>query len=146
MSARPTTIDCLEFARASRQVSGKFNANDSARLADILDPNFDAVQYDLQGGVEKGRPVLRLKVAAVLRLECQRCLESFSLPLRLESELPLARNEAELARWESEDPMLEALLADDRLDVQTLVEDEILLSLPVVPRHPVGECGGTEPA
>jgi uncharacterized protein len=35
---------------------------------------------------------------------------------------------------------VDALIADTRFDVASLVEDEILLSLPVVPRHPDGEC------
>jgi uncharacterized protein len=146
MSARPATIDSLEFARAKRQFSGEFGANDSDRLVDILDPTFGAVQYSLLGCVENGRPALRLRVSAMLRLQCQRCLEFFVFPLQRETFLPLARNEAELARWEAEDATLDALLADDKQDVQTLVEDEILLSLPVVPRHAEGECGGTVPA
>jgi hypothetical protein len=50
--------------------------------------------------------------------------------------LPVARNEAELARWESLDPMLDALVADPELDVAVLVEDEILLAIPLVPMHP----------
>ena len=54
--------------------------------------------------------------------------------------LPIARDESELALWEAEDPLVDALIADTRFDVASLVEDEILLSLPVVPRHADGEC------
>ena len=60
--------------------------------------------------------------------------------LHLDNVLPVARNEAELERWESLDPLLDALIADPELDVATLVEDEILLSIPVVPMHAEGEC------
>jgi uncharacterized metal-binding protein YceD (DUF177 family) len=38
----------------------------------------------------------------------------------------------ELARWEGDDPLVDALVAESRLDVASLVEDEILLSLPVI--------------
>jgi uncharacterized metal-binding protein YceD (DUF177 family) len=36
--------------------------------------------------------------------------------------------------------MLDALVADPGLDVAVLVEDEILLAIPLVPMHPEGEC------
>jgi uncharacterized metal-binding protein YceD (DUF177 family) len=48
----------------------------------------------------------------------------------LDTVLPVARNEAELLRWEALDPLLDALVADPQLDLAVLVEDEILLSLP----------------
>ncbi len=60
--------------------------------------------------------------------------------LSLDSLLPVARNEAELERWERLDPLLDALVADPSLDLAALVEDEILLSLPPVPLHAEGQC------
>lgn len=60
--------------------------------------------------------------------------------LVLDSLLPVARNDAELERWERLDPLLDALVADPQLDLATLVEDEILLSLPTVPLHAEGRC------
>jgi len=146
MSARSGTIDSLQFARAGRNVSGEFSAADAARLGDILNPSDGAVQYLIEGRLGGGRPVLNLKVQTTVRLTCQRCLETFALPLSIESELWLARDEAELARWEAEDALVDAVLADERLDVRELVEDEILLSLPVAPRHPEGECIAPERA
>jgi uncharacterized protein len=82
-----------------------------------------------------------LEISALVWLTCQRCLELYSEKVELSSVLPIAKDESELARWESEDPLVDALVAEPRLDVATLVEDEILLGLPVVPRHPEGECG-----
>jgi uncharacterized protein len=60
--------------------------------------------------------------------------------LELDSVLPVARNEAELQRWEALDPLLDALVADPALDLAALVEDEILLGIPLVPMHPDGDC------
>lgn len=84
---------------------------------------------------------LHLRVRAVLPLQCQRCLEVYSEPVNAETELVLVRSEAE-AEWVDED--LEPFLVEDEvLDIQDLVEEELLLSMPAIPRHPEGEtCHG----
>ena len=140
MSA-PAPLDTLHFAQSGGNLEGVFRADELPRLRDNLTSDDVAVQYRISGGLEAGRPVLRLDVSASVWLTCQRCLELYPERLELHSVLPIARNESELARWESEDPLVDALVAEPRLDVAALVEDEILLSLPVVPRHPEGECG-----
>lgn len=84
--------------------------------------------------------MLRLEVSATLHLVCQRCLGEFAHAVSLLSVLPVARDEAELARWEKDDPLLDALVAERHMDLPALIEDEILLSLPVVPRHADGAC------
>lgn len=134
-------MDLLMFARSRGSLEGEFRANELPRLRDNLTSDDAAVQYQIAGSVELGKPVLKLRIEARVWQICQRCLEPFPERLELENVLPIARDEAELARWEIEDPLVDALVADARLDVATLVEDEILLSLPTVPKHPHGECG-----
>lgn len=143
MSARPT-LDSMLFARAGERLSGAAPVANLPRLVDGLVSDEGSVEYRLQGGTEYGRPILRLAVEATVVLRCQYCLEPYRQLLKIERILPLARDEAELARWERDDPLLDALIAEPALDVLALVEDEILLSLPVVPRHPEGGCGKTE--
>lgn len=139
MSARQT-IDSMQFARRAEQQSGVLGDTDLPRLAGQLSPDCPDVQYRLQGRMQAGRPYIGLEVQARVRLTCQRCLGEFDEVLELVREYPLARDEAELARWEKEAPLLDALVADPKLVVAELVEDEILLSLPLVPRHPEGAC------
>ncbi len=140
MSA-PGTLDALSFARSGASLEGKLHADRLPRLRTNLTSDDAAVQYRIAGIVEAGRPALSLWIEADVRLTCQRCLESFRHRMELENVLPIARDEAELSRWEADDPLVDALLAGERLDVAALVEDEILLSLPLAPRHPEGECG-----
>lgn len=103
------------------------------RLADVLLSDAGVVSYRLRGGMAGGRPVIRLEVATVLTLRCQICLEPYRQEMDVAQVFPVARNEAELALWERDDPLLDALVAEPELDVLTLVEDEILLGLPVTP-------------
>jgi uncharacterized protein len=144
MSARTTpaktSLDSLHFARSGEVLSGVYPISELPRLLDLLASDEGTVQYRLVGSIALGRPTLQLSIEAELRLVCQRCLEPYTEALRVASTMPVARDERELARWESEDPLIDALVADPRLDVRTLVEDEILLSLPIMPRHPEAEC------
>ena len=72
---------------------------------------------------------------------CQRCLQPFVAIVDQSTELLLARSEAELAGMDAEE--IEVVLATQRLDALTLVEDELLLSLPFSPRHPDSECAAS---
>jgi uncharacterized protein len=140
MSAR-TTIDSLRFASLGERLSGEFAMAEMPRLENLLSCNNSTVTFSLSGEMLNRRPALRLKVRAEVKLICQRCLEPFVTPLESVSVMPVARDEAELARWEREDALLDILVADPQLDVRELVEDEILLSLPPAPRHADGYCG-----
>jgi uncharacterized protein len=69
---------------------------------------------------------------------CQRCLQPFALPVVQQTELLLARTQAELETLDAGEA--EVVLAAAPLDALTLIEDEILLSLPFAPTHAEGQC------
>jgi len=139
MSARKP-FDSLQFAKSGESLGGSLRFDELPRLHDSLRPDDVAVQYRISGVLSSGRPALRLQIEATVWLVCQRCMAAYPEILTLDSVLPVARNEAELLRWETLDPLLDALVADPMLDLKVLVEDEILLSLPPVPLHPEGGC------
>jgi uncharacterized protein len=97
------------------------------------------VQWSAEG--ERRRPLsvepqtwLMLTVHATVRLECQRCLQPVAVPLSLKPAFRFVQGEDAAARLdaESEDDVLELTPS---LDLRELVEDELLLALPIVPRH-----------
>ncbi len=144
MSARttpiPTFVDSLSFARSGETLAGEYTVSGMVRLQGLLASNDGTIRFQLSGSMTAGRPTLQLLLDAELRLVCQRCLEPYTQSVRSVSDMPIARDERELARWESDDPLIDGQIADPKLDVRNLVEDEILLSLPLMPRHAVGEC------
>jgi uncharacterized protein len=76
----------------------------------------------------------------VLQLQCQRCLGPFDYPVDVRNTLLLMQRGAD-ADEELDDPEgPDAIEANPELDVIALVEDEVLLSLPLSPRHPEGAC------
>lgn len=139
MSA-PAEIDTLRFALSASRLSGAIELREMTRLHDVLSSQIGVVRWWIEGGVEAGRPVLRLGIDAQLSLICQRCLGPCSHSLHSETALPIARDEAELRQWESEDPLLDGLVAEPHQSVHDLIEDEVLLSLPVIAMHDEGAC------
>ena len=142
MSAR-TVIDGLEFSRAEDELQGQLPLASLNRLQDCL---FDAegrVDFLLKGGRDnQRRPMLCLEVHGVLHLQCQRCLQPLTYPLQIANRLLLVRpNEAFPAEADEPDAP-DCIVAGAEMDVATLIEDEILLSLPLSPRHPDGACDG----
>ena len=82
---------------------------------------------------------LRLSVRGEVGMTCQRCLGDMQHVVEIEHTLHLARNETELERLDAL-PDGDAILVGEVLDLVALVEDEVLLSLPLAAMHAEGEC------
>jgi uncharacterized protein len=139
MSAR-AVIDSLEFAHGGKELRGDVQVAELGRLADSVHDRNGILQYTLVGHIDgRQRPQLRLRVAGALGLRCQRCLGNLPYQVALDSSLLLLGKDAGGDTAEVED--LDAVAADPEMDVWSLVEDEVLLALPIAPRHAEGECG-----
>ncbi|MGA9163920.1 MAG: YceD family protein [Thiobacillus sp.] len=88
---------------------------------------------------QRGSLSLRLTVSGEVELTCQRCLGSMPYGVEVERTLYLARNEAELERLDAL-PDSDAILPGETLSLVELIEDEVLLSLPLATMHAEGEC------
>jgi uncharacterized protein len=93
-------------------------------------------EADPQGGL-----ALALTIDGEVEMTCQRCLGEMTHAVRIERTLHLARNETELERLDAL-PDSDAILAGEAVDLVALVEDEVLLSLPLAAMHVEGECPG----
>jgi len=88
---------------------------------------------------QRGSLSLQLTVSGEVQLTCQRCLGSMPYKVEVERTLYLARNEAEMERLDAL-PDSDAIQAGEILSLVDLVEDEVLLSLPLATMHAEGEC------
>jgi uncharacterized protein len=143
-------IDGLEFAQKGGSLSGTLELGSLERLRDSLASAEGAIEYSIRGVQNPGgRPMLRLAVTGTLQLRCQRCLGPLTYPVNVTSEFLLLRDESEFADLADElDDTADGIVAQPKMDVAAMVEDEIILGLPYAPRHPLGECaaeaaGGT---
>ena len=148
MYARPF-IDSLDFARNGRRISGEVQIAELPRLLDTLENPQGILSYTVQGGVDKrGSHFLDVSVVGQCQLRCQRCLNGLDYPVRLNTRL-LLRDQSSLDALDDniaggDEEEFDSILADAHLNVLDLLEEEILLSLPIAPKHALGACQMTD--
>ncbi len=139
MHARPF-IDSLDFAKNGQQISGEMPIVELLRLADVLNNSEGELSYTVQGGVDKlAISWLGVSVIGTCQLQCQRCLSTMEHEVRLVTRL-LLRDQTGLDTLDDDEAEFDSVLADKHLDVVSLLEEEILLSLPIAPKHEFGVC------
>ena len=142
-------LDIVAFAEAGASLSGEDPLSHYARLSreDLDGEGKAVVRWQTQGRSEPvagGAPEIWLDLQAQteLGMQCQRCLDPMRQALAFERSFRFVRDEAtaELLDEELED---DVLVWRKDFDLQALVEDELLMELPVAPRHEV--CPSTPP-
>ena len=134
--SHPPVIDGLEFARTGAKLQGAWPISGFVRLRDALRADGGMLEYEVLGiPQERGRPALRLRVGGTLQLVCQRCLGALEFPLHIDVALQLAATQAEVDAEPLKPEGPEQIVAGREMAVRELVEDEVLLALPLAPRH-----------
>ncbi|MHB8446963.1 MAG: YceD family protein [Rudaea sp.] len=134
----PETVDALRMVQARRSFHGSLPLASMPRLRGSLATADGAVDFDLEFGKDDlGVAHLRVRADALLPLTCQRTLEVFRLPVHVDSRLGLIAQEAdEAALPGGYEPLL---TTDGAVHLAEVVEDELILALPVVPVRPGAE-------
>jgi uncharacterized protein len=140
----PLRLEVAAFAADAAELRGEWPLAGFARLVDATHEAgrpgpAEAVHWTLRGELRAARNDapqvwLHLGGRAELRLACQRCLAPVPVVLEVDRSFLFVDGEDRAAA-------LDAQMEDDvlalprRLDVHELLEDELLLALPLVPRH-----------
>ena len=134
--------DPLEFARGHKCLEGDIELIRLKRLQESLTSVDGAVHFKLTGFVNEGAaPGLRCEVSGNLKLLCQRCLEPMDYPLQIDSSMLLV-SEAQALLDEGDPEAPDCMPIQRDMQVVALVEDEILLALPMAPHHAEEVCKG----
>lgn len=129
-------IDSLEFAREKQRLTGVFPVSSLNRLGDILAEAGGSLKWLVVGECDaEFKQFLVVEVAGELQLRCQRCLGALTHDLRIHSRLQLVPFGEAWPDEELEDDEVDPIEASGTQSLLTLVEDEVLLALPVAPRH-----------
>ena len=137
-------IDPLDFVQNAGIHHGKIPVDALVRLHDFLFDKEGELIYQISGQFDKHeKPSLHLEIKGKIHLSCQRCLGKLSHRVDLQIFLALAKTEAELDQAD-EDDTADAILATPDMDVVSLIEDEIILSLPISSCHTDSECSVQE--
>lgn len=145
-----TTIDPIQLAGKGARLTGELPLKGLRRLIEMCWDEQGAVAVDLQFEREPadGLHVMHGRLVARAGLACQRCMERFAIEIVSEPRVALLEPGEREDLLESGD----ALLIDGPITLGQLIEDELLLEVPMVPMHPADHCaarrttvaGGTE--
>ncbi len=128
----PQRVRASAAVAQAMRFQGELPTRDLPRLSAVLARADAALQVDLQGASLRGQSQLKGQVRGGLPLQCLRCDTTFEWPLVLELDLRLVANDEEERRLlQDADPYW---VQDDQLPLHELIEDEVLLGLPMLPR------------
>jgi uncharacterized protein len=143
----PSRLAVEAFAKQGAELSGEWPLRSFERLidachADARPSEADSVRWRAVG---ETRPVrggtaeiwLHLSGSTELSLVCQRCLQPVAAPLAFERSFRFVDGEAAAAALDEESEDEDVLALTRALDLHELLEDELLLDQPLVPRHDV---------
>jgi uncharacterized protein len=149
MSSRefdPLRLDVALFAKEAGELAGNWPLRELERVAASTAPGVPLTDADTVRWSARGESVasrghesqvwLAVDAATRVALECQRCLKPVDVPLQIARRFLFVHGEDAAAALDtdSEDDVLAITRA---LDVRELIEDELLLAMPIVPRHDV---------
>ncbi|MDJ0654279.1 MAG: YceD family protein [Xanthomonadales bacterium] len=131
----PALADPWRLVESRQGFQGTWPVAKFERLADALADRNGEVSFTLTFGVDaSGYAYVDVSVLGHLTLECQRSMEKFQYPVDRRVRLGLIADEADAAALPED---YEPLLVDSPpIRLVDLVEDELILALPVVPRKP----------
>ena len=128
----PDVLDAWRMVAARREFEGRIPLAAMTRLGTSLFDTEGEVRFRMAFGIDALRVAyVEIGIEAELPLECQSSLKRFLLPVHVSQRLGLIRDEADEAALPED---YEALLvnADAMVRPAELVEDELILALPVV--------------
>ena len=134
MTQKSLIINNLEFTKNQLILSDSLALVQLPRLVEIL-ANTDKtrVQFELLGtGKQFRQPSLHLTIKANLAVTCQRCLNEMEVNLNLDFDYLISN--AEISEAEESDE-IDWIEENHEMDVAALIEDELLLALPIAPTH-----------
>ena len=129
----PEYLDFIQKAKIGCEINGIWPVNKLERLSDLLVDNGGELQAELSFGQKEGLRYVTGSLALELGLICQRCMQPMKYPLNIEFSLGLITDENQAEKLpEDYEPFL---VEEDRMSLPAMLEDEILLAMPLVAMH-----------
>jgi uncharacterized protein len=143
-SSLPKNINPVQLAAQNQQIQGRLSLMQCERLLPVLVENTGYVDFSLQFMQDdEQRTVVRVNLSVELVLECRRCLKSMTYPVKTSQDLvQVSDDQAATLLPEYYEPLI---VNNDEVELISLIEDELLLNLPVMPSHSDVECTAALP-
>ncbi len=140
----PTKIDPFRFAENAHDLRGSLLIKDMPRLCESLSSPEGVVTVDILFGIDEQKiKFAKGHLSTRLNLRCQRCLESFEYDIIGDFMSGIVQTDEEADQLpERYDPLI---VKDNSLVISDMIEEELLVSLPIVPMHDLATCKVTLP-
>ncbi len=137
----PTQIAPFKLARHEQALSGVLSVGGMERLATLLSDSDGLVDVSLQFGKDlQGVNFVRGHLSAEVNMICQRCMKPMAVQVEADVSLGIVASEERAAQLPEG---FEALIVEEEpIALARIVEDELILALPIVALH---ENQGCEP-
>ena len=135
----PPHVDPRKLADRGATLEGQVSLASLLRLCDPLADNSGSVRAKFTFGRDEQKAVvIRSEIDVEVKMVCQRCLELVALPIHSECEYAVVKEGTAIELQPQGYDVLE--MGEEPLDLLALVEDELLLALPIVPTHNTNFC------
>ncbi|MBR9911557.1 MAG: nucleic acid-binding protein [Gammaproteobacteria bacterium] len=131
----PRLIDPRKFAQQGLNLSGEVKLSELQRVSALVLDDSSGVRVVLEFIVDEERHrIISGSADCVLKVTCQRCLEPVDVPVSATLKLAIVWDEDGARQLpKTLDPLI---LGEGQADLYTIIEDELLLSLPMASYHP----------
>lgn len=130
----PDKIAPRKLANAGSRIEGEIPLQRMPRLASLLSGTEGRAKVILEAGIdEQDIRFLRGHIDTTVVLNCQRCLEPVQLTLDVDFQLGMIYSESQMSNLPADYAPL--LVPKDEVSMSELVEDELILALPLVAMH-----------
>lgn len=135
----PREIDPIKLADQGCELEGGIALADLKRLDDLLANRDGQVYFQLQFGSDaEGMRVITGQIKAKLVLICQRCNQPMDYPVDLKLNLSPIVSDKQAAQLPND---YEPLVTNgEPVSLISILEEEILLNLPMIPKHSREDC------
>ena len=130
----PGQLKLFNFAKKEISLSGIYQISDFPRITEIASNKKDNISVDLSFYIKNNKtPCVDGIIELGIVLSCQRCLDDLSMALEVNFNLAFVRHNQESEELDSHYEIY--VIEEEELATHDLISDEILLSIPMVPKH-----------
>lgn len=129
----PKTIDPIKLAKYDAALQGELPLKNFPRLQEMKDQANQIARVSLRIETMSRVIVIRGEIQATLHLICQRC--NRLMEYAIQHTFVLTPVSSDMAIKKLPDDYEPIMMHNDLISVVDMIEDEILLALPMVPKH-----------
>jgi uncharacterized protein len=138
----PITIEPYKLARDAGVIEGDIPLEKCLRVLDALASEQGHCHVRLEFDIDPQRiRYIRGQLKGLFQVSCQRCMQPMSFEVDSEFLLAIASSDEAAANLPKQyEPLI---VEDEKLELLPMVEDEVVLTLPIASYHDAGECSVT---